>query len=146
MTAALAHRATTPRGGDIVLRVPRRALFGLAVVLLVVACGGTRTIQRSPGVLVIVLNPVRPTALDGASLPLEVSVRHQSGELLGNYSLSHVEDPLVLLVTPGRYAITVSAGCRGRVRVPPWGRSPSSGYEARVLVSFYYSGGRCHLR
>jgi hypothetical protein len=140
------NRAERPWGADIVRRVPRIALFGLAVVLLVAACGGTRTIRRSPGVLVIVLNPVRPAALDGASLPLEVSVRHQSGDRLGNYSLSHVEDPLVLLVAPGRYAVTVSAGCRGAVTVPPWGRSPTSGHEALVLVSFYYSGRRCHLR
>jgi hypothetical protein len=81
-------------------------------MFLLVACGGTRTVEDTRGTLVIVLDPVRPTALDSASLPFEISVRRRGGDLLGNYSLSHVNDPLVLLVRPGRYAITVSAGCR----------------------------------
>jgi hypothetical protein len=116
----------------------RIAAIGLTAMVLLVACGGTRTIEDKRGILVFVLNPVRPTALDGASLPLEISVRRRPDDLLGNYSLSHVNDPLILLVRPGRYAIIVSAGCQGRVTVPP-------SVETRVLVSFYYSGGRCHL-
>lgn len=75
------------------------------------------------------------------SLPFEVTVRDHSGRSLGNYSLSHANDPLVLLVQPGMYRVAVSAGCHGRVTVPRRG-SPTHGNEAHVLVSIY-DGGRC---
>jgi hypothetical protein len=64
--------------------------------------------------------------------------------LVGHYSLSHVNDPLVLLVQPGTYRLVVSAGCDGGVSVPARG-SLTSGDEARVLVSIYPSG-RCQVR
>jgi hypothetical protein len=95
-------------------------------------------------VLVIVLDPIDAAALAGASLPLEVTVRRHTGRLVGDYSLSHTNDPLVLLVQPGTYRLVVSAGCDGGVRVPPRG-SLTSGQEARVLVSIYQNG-KCQVR
>jgi hypothetical protein len=71
-------------------------------------------------------------------------VRRITGRLVGNYSLSHTNDPLVLLVQPGRYRVAISAGCDGGVTVPVRG-SLTSGNEARVLVSIY-RGGRCQVR
>jgi hypothetical protein len=82
---------------------------------------------------VIVLDPIRPSALPGVSMPLEVTVRHRGGRLVGNYSLSHVNDPLVLLVKPATYRVVVSAGCRGIAAVPPRG-ALTTGNEAHVLV------------
>jgi hypothetical protein len=116
----------------------RVALVGI-VLVLVTACGSNQ--QAKPGVLVIVLDPIRREALAGLSLPFEVTVRDHSGRSLGNYSLSHANDPLVLLVQPGMYRVAVSAGCHGRVTVPRRG-SPTHGNEAHVLVSIY-DGGRC---
>jgi len=123
----------------------RAALLGIALVLVAAACGGSRPVEKKPGVLVVILDPVRPDALDALSMPLEVTVRHQPGDLVGNYPLSHLDDPLLLLIRPGRYSIKVSVGCGGRFTVPP--RGPlTSGDWARVRVSFYYRGGKCHLR
>jgi hypothetical protein len=77
-------------------------------------------------------------------MPFEVTVRQHGGRSLGNFSLSHANDPLVLLVKPGAYRVVVSAGCDGSVRVPPRG-SPTHGNEAHVLVPLYL-GGRCQVR
>jgi hypothetical protein len=74
----------------------------------------------------------------------EVTVKYRAGRLVGNYSLSHANDPLVLLVEPGMYRVGVSAGYRGTVRVPPRG-ALTSGDEAHVLVSIY-DHGRCKVR
>jgi hypothetical protein len=77
-------------------------------------------------------------------MPFEVTVRRQTGRLVGHYSLSHTNDPLVLLVRPGTYRVVVSAGCDGGVSVPP--RGPlTSGQEARLLVSIYQNG-KCQVR
>jgi len=57
---------------------------------------------------VIVLDPITPTALAGASLPFEVTVRQHGGHALGNFSLSDVNDPLALLVKPGTNRVVVS--------------------------------------
>jgi hypothetical protein len=115
-----------------------------AALLLLPACGGIRQADATPGVMVIVLDPIGPSALAGASMPFEVTVRQHDGPSLGNYSLSHANDPLVLLVKPGAYRVVVSAGCDGSVKVPPRG-SPTNGNEAHVLVSMYV-GGRCQVR
>jgi hypothetical protein len=93
---------------------------------------------------VIFLDPIYPDALAGVSLPLEVTVHRNTGRLVGNYSLSHANDPLVLLVQPGRYRVAVSAGCDGGVSVPVRA-SLTSGNEGHVLVSIYH-GGRCQVR
>jgi hypothetical protein len=115
-----------------------------AVLVLLPACGGSRQARATPGVLVVVLDPVTPTSLAGASLPFEVTVREHGRRSLGSFSLSNVNDPLVLLVKPGAYSVVVSAGCEGGVRVPPR-RALTNGNEARVLVSLYPSG-RCRVR
>jgi hypothetical protein len=115
-----------------------------AVLVLLPACGGSRKAQTKPGVLVIVLDPIRPTALARLSMPLEVTVGQHGGRSLGNYSLSHVNDPVVLLVKPGTYRVVVSAGCAADVRVPPRG-ALANGNEAHVLVSMY-PGGTCQVR
>jgi hypothetical protein len=73
-------------------------------------------------------------------MPFEVTVRQHGGRSLGNFSLSRVSDPLVLLVKPGAYRVVVSAGCDASVRVPPRG-SPTHGNEAHVVVSMYVGGG-----
>jgi hypothetical protein len=121
-----------------------RCVLLAAVLVLLPACGGSRQAQATLGVLVIVLDPVTPTSLAGASLPFEVTVRQHGKRSLGSFSLSHVNDPLVLLVKPGTYRVVVSAGCEGSVRVPPRG-ALTNGNEAHVLVSFYPSG-RCRVR
>src|SRR5207302_3852851 len=115
---ASVRKCSLGRAGDIVRRMAQAALVGIALVLLAAACGGSRPVEKKPGVLVVILDPVRPDALDALSMPLEVTVRHQPGDLVGNYPLSHVDDPLVLLIRPGRYSIKVSAGCAGRFIVP----------------------------
>jgi hypothetical protein len=122
----------------------KRCVLLAAVLVLLPACGGSRRAQATPGVLVIMLDPIRPSALAGASMPLEVTVRQHGGRSLGNFSLSHVNDPLVLLVKPGAYRVVVSAGCAGGVRVSPRG-ALANGNEARVLVSMY-PGGTCQVR
>jgi hypothetical protein len=122
----------------------RRCAAIAALLLLLAGCGGSEKSNPAPGVLVIVLDPTRPEALAGSSLPFEVTVRNNIGELVGNYSLSHANDPLVLLVQPGKYRVAVSDGCHGRVTVPPRG-SPTHGNEAHVLVSIY-DRGRCKVR
>jgi hypothetical protein len=125
------------------MRMARYVLLA-AVLLLLPACGGNRQAEATPGVMVIVLDPISPSALAGASMPFEVTVRQHDGRSLGNYSLSHANDPLVLLVKPGAYRVVVSAGCAGGVSVPPRG-SPTHGNEAHVLVSMY-PGGTCRVR
>jgi hypothetical protein len=115
-----------------------------ALVFLLAACGESRQAQPRPGVLVIVLDPIDPAALAGASMPFEVTVRRHTGRVVGHYSLSHANDPLVLLVQPDTYRVAVSAGCESGVRVPARG-SLTSGNEARLLVSIY-DGGRCEVR
>jgi hypothetical protein len=121
-----------------------RCVLLAAVLLSLSACGGSREGEATPGVMVIVLDPISPSALAGASLPFEVTVRQRGGRSLGNFSLSHVNDPLVLLVKPGAYRVVVSAGCAGAVRVPPRASS-THGDEAHVLVSMY-GGGTCRVR